>query len=181
MAYSHFMTLEATLKPGVTKELVVHALLPLTDYFGWTNAGVSDQDMLKGFDTGDDSIDWEPCSDRGTLKLLVHTGGEVTDNYQETLQTVGHALHDLVHATYFRLVNIDEPNPEEAESKIWIGSGHELEVAHREDVIERVESLLRGTVTDTHVLDSILDQIRQAPLPSSQNDQAAHRCATPSF
>lgn len=181
MAYSHFMTLEATLKPGVTKELVVSALRPLTDYFGWTNAGVSDQDILKGFDTGDDSIDWEPCSDRGTLKLLIHTSGEVTHNYHETLQTVGHALHDLVHATYFRLVDADQPNPDEAESKIWIGSGEELELAYREDVVTRVESLLRGTVTDANLLASILEQIHQAPLPRRLNDQVAHRIAAPSF
>ena len=170
LTYSHYMHLAATLRPGVTKEQLRPSLLRLADYLGW-----SDEQIFDNFETGHELIEWIQDDKAGTLKLYLQTNGQVDDDYYELLEVVADEMHDLVHATYFRLVNMDEAVPEEAGSKIWIGSGEELELAQRESVVNEVAQLLYGTITDEAMRNDILDQIQSAPLPSLPSNQPSNR------
>lgn len=177
MGYSHFTNLAATARPGVTKAQLITALAPIADYLGWT-----DEELDTGFDDmSSGSLQWYHDSESGELSFELHTEGEVGHSFFDLVGTVAANLHDLVLPTHFRHVDGDCPNPEDASAKIWIGSGQELKLAQREDVILQINALLGDTISDPEWCNAIVEQIRQAPLPPDSNDQAAPSPSAPSF
>tara|TARA_A100000171_G_C2132117_1_gene147471 strand:- start:1309 stop:1596 length:288 start_codon:yes stop_codon:yes gene_type:complete len=84
-------------------------------------------------------------------------------------------LQDLVESAYCHLFDTDCANPDDSSQKIWIAQGAELELAQREFALSEIKGNLQATIRDPDVLDLILDQVRQAPLPSETQDRHSDR------
>lgn len=163
MSYTHYLNLSATLKPDVKQVDVLKALTTLAN-----------ECFLEDlFSTGEDSLEWHVNENGHAQGFTLYTYGHVPDNHRALVYDVADRLADYVEPTYVKHVNLDDAS-DDACAVIWIGSGPELELAQREYAIEHVREQLQATIVDEAYLESLIEQIRFAPLPSETSTRVEH-------
>ena len=167
MGYVHSLEILMKLKPQVSKSEIVQALLPISDALD-----IESDDLLAGFEDDNHTIIWDEYPHLSTPSLYLMTQGDVDSNFSEIVEKAADNLLNLIEPSSFTLIDTDIANPDDAVTAIWVGQGPDLEMAQREDAINKCMSLLCDTLDNDERL-LIADQIRQAPLPSDRAAPAA--------
>ncbi|RIY41142.1 hypothetical protein CJP73_08330 [Neopusillimonas maritima] len=167
MAYFHSLQFVGTLKPQVSKSQIVQALSPISE-----ELQITPEELLNGFEDDYCSLEWEDNPHLSTSTFHLMTQGDVDSNFSEIVEKAADNLLNLIEPSSFTLIDTDIANPDDAVTAIWVGQGPDLEMAQREDAINKCMSLLCDTLDNDERL-LIADQIRQAPLPSDRVAPAA--------
>lgn len=167
MGYFHSLQFVGTLKPQVSKSQIVQALSPISE-----ELQITPEELLNGFEDDYCSLEWEDNPHLSTSTFHLMTQGEVSQSFDEIVGQTSQNLGTLIEPASFTLINSNTSDPDDAVTTIWVGQGPDLEMAQREDAINKCMSLLCDTLDNDERL-AIADQIRQAPLPSDRAAPAA--------
>ena len=149
MSYDHGLNCVTTIKEGVSKEQVAAALAPMMDYFNVEHLSES----------LDDSGYTRFCFDPETRELEIYTCGDVSSLYIDNIYAAAEALGPLVEQPgYFRLVDCDNPSPEDAVSEILFGGSPDEVNAFR----KQMDVNAAMDILSNHLDDETLAAVRDA-------------------
>jgi len=137
MSYEHKMEAFITALPGVTIDQLNEALHPLVDYFGFKSVSAAFATKVIPNKDG-----------KNVISIEIETEGDVKYSYDDIVETCAKNLATLCEPDYFKLVNYDLSEPEDAVQRIWFGEP---------DAVEREKRILAWKIAQEKLIEGGYD------------------------
>lgn len=137
MSHEHSLSGSGIIKEGVSKDQLAAALAPMMDYLE-VDGLTEPREAL----ANDQRFTFDPK----TRELDIYTAGNIGWGYDSSIRVAAEALGPLVEQPgYFRLVDCDTSNPEDALEKIFFGDSPEsIAALRRQMAVDAAMETLSG-------------------------------------
>jgi hypothetical protein len=173
MGYDHSLTAHISFKAGVTTDVFLLALEPLTTSNDWNPEGILSDDL-----PGEDIVAIE-FIDGYVSKVELRTAGEVPHNFIDTVQEFADGLELLAQAGYIDLRNHDTGDLDISISKIWYGLPYDIESAKKMHACDQAANLLAAAGLPDVVVNAVRALVEGFDLEYSGIHSGHSRIAIP--